>query len=95
MKRVFAIGVALALGGAVSCGDNKNAPTDGTSGSDGGSDTGSDGPPNTSNLTGYVIDLVTNHTNATETPRAFTEFQALPDPDGTNNNTTAYSSLFP
>jgi hypothetical protein len=44
-------------------------------------------------LTSYVIDLVQNHTNETEAPRAYSEFSSLPDPD--RNNGSAYAPLFP
>lgn len=88
------IGILLALVLAVAaCGDDSPAvPPDSPTqpGDGGGSGSGSDNPT----LTSYVIDLVTHHTTATETARAYSEFSTLPDPDGTANNTSAYASLF-
>jgi hypothetical protein len=51
-----------------------------------------DAPPQEATLTSYVIDLVQHHTSDTEAPRAYSEFSALPDPDG--NNGSAYAPLF-
>jgi hypothetical protein len=90
--------VLAALLAAAACGGNNNgpgqdAPPPPPPGSD--ANPGSDAPPPpAATLTSYVIDLVTNHTTATELPRPFTEFASLPDPDGANNNLTAYQSLF-
>jgi hypothetical protein len=47
-------------------------------------------PPAT--LTSYVIDLVQHHTTASETPRPYSEFSSLNDPDGSNGS--AYAPLF-
>jgi hypothetical protein len=44
-------------------------------------------------LTSFVIAMVETN-NAAGPPAAFSTFATLPDPDGTNNNTTAYESLF-
>jgi hypothetical protein len=90
----FALALALALS-AAACGDDSPAvpsdsPTTPGDGSGSGSGSGSDNPT----LTSYVIDLVMNHTTATETAHAYAEFSTLPDPDGTSNNGSAYSSLF-
>ena len=52
-----------------------------------------DAPVTPATLTSYVIDLVQHHTTATDTPRPSSEFQALPDPDGSNGS--AYAPLFP
>jgi hypothetical protein len=90
--------VLAALLAAAACGGNNNgpgqdAPPPPPPGSD--ANPGSDAPPPpAATLTSYVIDLVTNHTTATELPRPFSEFASLPDPDGANNNLTAYQSLF-
>jgi hypothetical protein len=90
--------VLAALLAAAACGGNNNgpgqdAPPPPPPGSD--ANPGSDAPPPpAATLTLYVIDLVTNHTTATELPRPFSEFASLPDPDGANNNLTAYQSLF-
>jgi hypothetical protein len=92
----FAIALALALSAVVACGDDSpNVPSDSPTtppgdGSGSGSGSGSDNPT----LTSYVIDLVMHHTVATETAHAYSEFSTLPDPDGTSNNGSAYSSLF-
>jgi hypothetical protein len=48
---------------------------------------GSDAPT----LTAYVIQLVQSTDG---TPRPYSEFGSLPDPDGDSNNTAAYRSLF-
>jgi hypothetical protein len=88
---IFALALALS---AAACGDDSpNVPSDSPTtppGDGSGSGSGSDNPT----LTSYVIDLVMNHTVATETAHAYTEFSTLPDPDGTANNGSAYSSLF-
>ncbi|HET9991069.1 MAG TPA: hypothetical protein VFQ65_21200, partial [Kofleriaceae bacterium] len=78
----------------VACGDDSpNVPSDSPTTPPGdGSGSGS-GMPNAT-LTSYVIDLVINHTVATETAHAYSEFSTLPDPDGMANNGSAYASLF-
>jgi len=43
-------------------------------------------------LTSYVIDLVQHHTTASDTPRPYSEFSSLDDPDGSNGS--AYAPLF-
>jgi hypothetical protein len=86
VKRVVLV---LAVAFAAACGDNgNNVGPDSGSGS-----SGSDGGVNAT-LTSYVLDLVQNHTTATDASRPYSEFQALPDPDGDMNNGSAYSSLF-
>jgi hypothetical protein len=75
----LAIGIGLALS---ACG-----PDDHLTVGDAGSDDGN-------TLTSYVIDLINNHTSD-PTPRPYSEFSSLPDPDGDTNNTAAYGSLFP
>jgi len=96
----FALVLLVALGGAAyagcsGCNDNtNNSGTDsGGTGSDSG--LGSDGGTAVATLTSYVIDLVANHTTATDLPRPYSEFQLLPDPDGASNNGSAYQALFP
>ena len=58
-----------------------------------------DAPPDTpqqgATLTTFVIDLIQNQTADNTQPVAFDQFSTLPDPDGDNNNLTAYSPLFP
>jgi hypothetical protein len=89
VKRL-AIGLRLALLIVVACGDNHKSPSDApAASSDGGSGSGAG-----ETLTAYVIDLVTNHTTATELPQPYAAFSSLPDPDGDTNNVSAYSSLF-
>jgi hypothetical protein len=90
VKRVV---IAIALAALAACGDNNPTLASDASGMDGGSGSGSGSGQGT--LTAYVIDLVTNHTTATELPRPYAEFASLPDPDGDSNNTAAYQSLFP
>ncbi|HEY1550499.1 MAG TPA: hypothetical protein VGG28_21875 [Kofleriaceae bacterium] len=84
MKRssllALAIGVLLAA-----CGDD-HPYVPGDSGS------GSNVQPG-GTLTDFVIDLIENHSND-PTPAAYSTFSTLPDPDGSNNNGSAYSSLF-
>ena len=84
MKRssllALAIGILLAA-----CGDD-HPYVPGDSGS------GSNMQPGT--LTDFVIDLIENHSND-PTPAAYSTFATLPDPDGSNNNGSAYSILFP
>ena len=94
------LGVVLALGLAAfagACGDNNSTPDAPITPIHDSSvvDTMTDAPVVAATLTSYVKDLVLNHTNNTDLPRAFTEFSTLPDPDQTSNNLAAYSSLFP
>jgi hypothetical protein len=51
-----------------------------------------DAPMTPETLTSYVIDLVQHHTTATDTPRPYSEFSSLNDPDGSNGS--AYAPLF-
>lgn len=95
MKRLALILALAALG---ACGDdNPSTSSDAAApGSDAGSNAGSDGgiqPPET--LTAFVIDLVQNHTTATDLPQPYSAFATLADPDATMNNVAAYQSLFP
>jgi len=82
------LGGIIVLGLAVvasACGDDHPyVPQDAGSGSGSGAGT----------LTTFVIDLIVNHTGD-PTPAAYADFATLPDPDGSANNTAAYSSLFP
>jgi hypothetical protein len=92
------LALVLGLAAIAACGnDNPSVGNDAPApGSDAGSNAGSDGgtqPPET--LTAFVIDLVTNHTTATELPQPYSAFSTLADPDATNNNLAAYQSLFP
>lgn len=83
-------GIAISVGLAVAstgCGDDNptlagDAPT-----------TGSDGSMPNATLTSFVIDLIKNH-STDPTPADYSTFSALPDPDGDDNNTAAYSVLF-
>jgi hypothetical protein len=79
-----AIAVGLALASSACGDDSPYVPQDGP-----GSGSGMPGT-----LTAFVIDLINNHTDD-PTPAAYTDFATLPDPDGSANNTAAYSSLFP
>ena len=98
MKRL----VLAALVAAAACGGNNNNGQDATPpplpGSDANPGSGSDGgpppPPPAQTMTAYVIDLVTNHTTATDLPRPYAEFSTLADPDSAMNNLAAYQSLF-
>jgi|SRR5580704_8624421 hypothetical protein len=78
-----AIAVGLALASSACGDDSPYVPQDGPGSGSGGAGT----------LTAFVIDLVENHSND-PTPAAYTDFATLPDPDGSANNTAAYSSLF-
>lgn len=97
MKRL----VLAALVAAAACGGNNNNGQDAAPPPPPGSDAnpGSDAgnpppPPPAQTLTAYVIDLVTNHTTATDLPRPYAEFSTLADPDSAMNNLAAYQSLF-
>jgi hypothetical protein len=81
-------GLILVLGlASAACGDDTPfVPSDGN-GSGSGSGSGS------ATFTSYVIDLIQNH-STDQQPAAYTDFATLPDPDGDNNNGSAYSSLF-
>ena len=87
MKRALALLVVATL--AAACGDD-NPSLGGSDGMGSGSGSGSN-----TTLTSYVIDLVTNHTTATELAKPYTDFSTLPDPDGDMNNGSAYAPLFP
>jgi hypothetical protein len=93
---LFAASLALAA-----CGDGFHQGTPMPDGSpqpmpDAMADATPDAPPMMTNtFTDYVKNLITNGTSNTAAPRAYIEFATLSDPDGTNNNTSAYSSLFP
>jgi hypothetical protein len=52
-----------------------------------------DAPPEEQTLTKFVIDLIDNHSQD-PAPAAYDAFKDLPDPDGDNNNVTAYQGLF-
>jgi hypothetical protein len=80
----YFLAIAGALGlGLAACGPDPEL----TLANDAGSGSGA------ATLTTFVIDLVEHHTTDTM-PTAYAEFSALPDPDRTTNNTSAYSSLF-
>jgi hypothetical protein len=83
--------IAIALAALCACGDDIRPQNGG--GSDSGP--GSDAPPVEVTLTTFVIDLVTNQTADNTEPKPFSDFSALPDPDGSNNNVDAYKPLFP
>ena len=80
------LGLAIAVGlglTAAACGDDSPfVPSDGQ-----GSGSGS------ATFTSFVLDLVNNHT-ADPAPADYSTFKDLPDPDGDNNNGSAYDSLF-
>ena len=96
MKRLAlaAVLAAAACGGNSSNGGQDATPPPGGSDANPGGSDGGVTPPPAQTLTAYVIDLVMNHTTATDLPRPFTEFATLTDPDGSANNLTAYQSLF-
>ena len=86
MKRALLLALVLA-----SCGDDhlKKAP------GDAGADSPvvmPDAPVTAATLTSFVIDLVQHHTNASDSPAAYSDFASLPDPDGSNGS--AYAPLF-
>jgi hypothetical protein len=89
------IAFVLALFAAAACGDDTkgNNPDSGVDPNpDGNVDP--DAPVTEANFTTYVIDLVVNKTANDTAPRPYSEFEALPDPDGDANNTAAYATLF-
>lgn len=78
MKRLLAIVIVFGFG---ACGDDSPyVPQD-------------DGGMEEQTLTTFVIDLIDNHTGD-PAPVAFDAFKDLPDPDGDNNNVTAFAGLF-
>jgi hypothetical protein len=85
--------VVALLAGA--CGDDhlKKAPADAAPPDIDAPAVMPDAPVTPATLTSYVIDLVQHHTTGTDAPRPYSEFQALPDPDGSNGS--AYAPLFP
>ena len=82
----LALAVGLGLAASACGGDNPYIPSDGQ-GSGSGSGSGA------ATFTSYVIDLITNH-SSDQTPASYADFKDLPDPDGDNNNGSAYDSLF-
>ena len=74
-------GLGVAAG---ACGDDNPTLQDGSM---------ADAPDPPKTLTKFVIDLINNHSDDA-TPAAFADFQDLADPDGDNNNTSAYAELF-
>jgi len=92
------VALALALCALFACGDDsKKQDPDGMP--DAGMDPTPDAMPDAPSdeeltLTGYVLDLIGTQTTGTAAPRPYAEFSSLPDPDGANNNLTAYQSLF-
>jgi hypothetical protein len=85
MRRLVIAAVFVLAAGA--CGPNPKLHL--ADGPPPGPDAGT--PPAT--FTSFVINLVLNESN-TATPFAYSTFATLPDPDGSDNNTSAYSSLF-
>ena len=86
MKRlVSALALVASLGFAACGDDHPYVPGDSGSGGSNGSGDGT--------FTAFVIDLVVNH-SSDPTPADYSTFANLPDPDGSNNNTSAYDSLF-
>lgn len=85
MKRALLLMIVLAA-----CGDDHpKAP------GDAGADSPvvmPDAPTTAATLTSFVIDLVQHHTNASDSPRPYSDFSGLPDPDG--SNASAYAPLF-
>ena len=49
--------------------------------------------PEASTFTKFVIDLISNH-GSDPAPAGYETFKDLPDPDGDNNDQSAYSGLF-
>jgi hypothetical protein len=92
VKRFALVLAVLAL---AACGnDHPTVTPDGSGPTADAPNSGSDGGMMSETLTAFVIDLVMNHTTATEQPQPYSAFSALPDPDGSANNTAAYQSLF-
>ena len=84
----LALAVGLGLAASACGGDNPYVPSDGQ-----GSGSGSGSGSGAATFTSYVIDLITNH-SSDQTPASYADFKDLPDPDGDNNNGSAYDSLF-
>ncbi|HTR55191.1 MAG TPA: hypothetical protein VMJ10_31125 [Kofleriaceae bacterium] len=83
------LALALAIIAAACGGSSGKQPDGGGTTTDGAMP---DGPMTQETLTQYVIDLVQHQTASNTAPRPYSEFQGLPDPDGSNGS--AYSSLF-
>jgi hypothetical protein len=89
MKRCGLLLLAVAL---AACGSsNKGHPADASP--DTKIDAMIDAGSAVATLTTFVIAMVEANDSAGP-PAAFSTFSSLPDPDGTNNNTAAYDSLF-
>ena len=80
------LGVAIVLGFAACGDDSPYVPKDDAA-------VEPDAPDDNAAFTKFVIDLVKNH-GADVTPADYDSFKGLPDPDGDNNNTSAYGELF-
>lgn len=92
MKRLGGLfGLAL-LTAAMACGSNGNSKKDSAVDTK-QIDAPGDGSNAAATFTTFVINLVL-HVGPDTTPAAFSTFATLPDPDGVNNNTSAYASLF-
>jgi hypothetical protein len=92
MKRGGLVLLGLLL--AAACGSsNKSHPADAEPDTPEKHDAMIDGGGSATTFTSFVINLVVNVT-ADSAPAAFSTFATLPDPDGTDNNTSAYASLF-
>jgi predicted small lipoprotein YifL len=85
VQALLALALALA---AAACGDSGHLKL-----ADGGVPPTPDAPTMQETLTQYVTDLVQNQTANNTAARPYSEFQSLPDPDGSNGS--AYAPLFP
>jgi hypothetical protein len=93
MKRLGSLFCLALITAAVACGSNGNSKKDSAIDTPTTIDGPSDGSGSAATFTTFVINLVLN-VGANSTPAAFASFSTLPDPDGVNNNTNAYNSLF-
>jgi hypothetical protein len=78
------LGITFVIGFGAGCGDDTPYVP---------KDAGADAPMDAPTFTDFVKDLITNHTDD-PTPVPYDTFKGLPDPDGDNNNASAYDSLF-
>ena len=88
--RVAVLSICL---GACACGSHRQ---DDSAGSDrrGDSSGASGAPDRPGDLTGFVIELIDQHTRDDAPPVEYERFAALQDPDGDADRLDAYASVF-
>lgn len=95
MRCVVRAAVLAICLGAGACGSDRQDDSTGSSADPEGDSSGAPGAPaRPEAMTGFVIDLIAQHTRDDAPPVAYERFASLPDPDGAANNVDAYASMF-